>query len=70
MDLKKMLAAKDAAIPKSGFNLVELDDMAQPGEELTVIANYKTKSEATQAMADYKKQNPGVHVAIYASTDR
>lgn len=70
MDLKKMLAAKDKATPETGFNLVEMDDMARPGEALTVLAHYATRAAAERAMADYKKHNPGVRVAILGSNDR
>jgi hypothetical protein len=70
MDLKKMLAVKDKATPKTGFNLVELDAFARPSEELTVLAHYTTRSEAERAMADYKKANPGVQVAIFGANDK
>lgn len=70
MDLKTMLDAKDAVIPTAGFNLVELDEYASPGEGLTLLSHHETRPEAETARTAYLSENPGTKTAIYASTDR
>jgi len=70
MDIKSMLAAKDAMIPESGFNVVELDDFASPGEELTVLSHHDSRADAEAALKQYKKDQPKARLAIYGSTDK
>ena len=70
MNIETMLKAKDAVIPTEGFNLVELDEYAAPGEELTLVSHHDTKPEAEKARAAYAKENPGTKTAIYGKDDR
>lgn len=70
MDLKKLLKAKDAAIPAKGFNVVEIDSHGRPGEDLTVVDHCATRPEAEKAAKKYEKDNPGVSAVVYGPDDR
>lgn len=47
----KMIEDKNRHTPVSGFNLVGLDDLEPPGEQLYLIGNFPTMEEALAAQA-------------------
>lgn len=66
--IEKMLAAQEAAVPKSGFNVVQVDDMPMdPEDQLTVVGNFEKKSEALAELSKRERANPGLKYYVYAS---
>lgn len=61
-----MLKQKKAMTPKSGFNLVGLDDFELPGEQLFLIGQYKTEGEANAAKKKHDARNKDVKTFIYS----
>ncbi len=58
--------AMQAMIPKSGFNLVGLDDFERdPADELFLIGHFDTQEEAEAARADRLKSSPGLKMYVY-----
>lgn len=65
--MKAMLAQKKAMTPKSGFNLVGLDDFERPGEQLFIISSHKTQAEAERAQKKHHAKNPDTQTFIYGA---
>ena len=65
VDLDKMIANKESLIPKSGANLVELDDFEEPGEQLSLIAHYETAEEAEEAKRERLAVRPNQVLYVY-----
>lgn len=65
--IKAMLAQKKEMTPKTGFNLVGVDDYEKPGEQLFIISSHKTESEAKSAQTKYAKKEPEVQTFIYSA---
>jgi len=67
MDFDKRMKAKKAMTPKAGqgFNVVGIDTFEDPGEELYLIANVKTRAEAEKKLAAWKKKHLGEPAHIY-----
>ncbi len=53
MSMKAMQKDLQRFIPKTGFNLVGLDDFEKPGEQLYLINSYGSRAEAEKAMKAY-----------------
>lgn len=71
MDLKKMLKAKDAATPNSGFNLVGLDEFERDiAAAVYIISHHTSAADADAARAAFKKENPKEKTAILSSKSR
>jgi hypothetical protein len=70
LDFDKLMIAKQKFIPKSGFNLVEIDTMEDPAEAITLINNFKIKLEAEREMTRLKKKGDGLlNYYIYEPQD-
>lgn len=65
--MEKRLAAKAAATPSEGFNLVAFDDFEEAGEELTVVGHFATEAEAMAAKADRESADPDEKLFIYGA---
>jgi hypothetical protein len=65
-----MLAQKKEMTPKTGFNLVGLDDFEDPGEQLFLISSHKTEPEAKAAQKKYMSRNKDVKTFIYGSAGK
>jgi hypothetical protein len=65
--LQEMSRDKSALIPKKGFNLVGVDDMATPGEQLYLVANFATRGEAERAA---KSRQTTDKLYVYGPEDR
>lgn len=63
--MKKHLSAIEKLTPKTGYNLVGVDDYELPGEELYLVAHYKTAIEAAAARDARRKANPGKTYHVY-----
>lgn len=63
--IEAMLRQKQAMTPKSGFNLVGLDDYEKPGEQLFLISSHKTERDAVKAQKEYMKKNRDSQTFIY-----
>jgi hypothetical protein len=63
--LKKMMEEKRKLVPKSGYNLVGVDDFEMPGERLYLIGHYTTEEAANDALAAFQKRNPNEQAYIY-----
>ena len=72
MSFDKMLADKARFIPKSGFNLVGLDDFEEPGAQLILLAHYSTREKAEAGAAatakDFSHGDP-MRTFIYGPDD-
>ena len=55
--------------PKTGYNLVGLDDYEDPGEQLFLIGRYRTAKEALEAQKDHKQRNKDIRTFIYHGPD-
>lgn len=63
--LDKMKAEKKRWIPKTGYNVVGVDDFELPGEKLYLISHHGTEAEANRALAVFQKQNPEEAAYVY-----
>ena len=63
--LKAMKKDRENFTPKTGFNLVGVDDYEVPGEQLYLIQHCTTEEEAVAAMTARKKIRPREKVYIY-----
>ena len=63
------MAARDAATPKSGSNVVGVDDFEDPGFELYVISSHGGYEAADLALAGWKGENPGHTAYVYDSDE-
>lgn len=52
--LDKMLADRDEHTPKTGYNLVGIDDYEEPGKQLYLINHFDAYEEASEAQKKYK----------------
>ena len=64
--LKRM----DELTPKEGFNLVGVDPLGHPGEELYLIDHFDARGDATRALAAKKAADPGGTFYIYGPKGR
>jgi hypothetical protein len=53
--------------PKSGFNVVAVDDQELPGEALYLVAHYDDQKEAAQAARAYQAKS-GDKTYVYPAT--
>lgn len=67
MDVKKALEAIEEMTPKTGFNLVGVDDFEEPGEELYLVGHFDTREAADAAKTDRLRKNPDEVLHIYAA---
>jgi len=65
MSISKIFAAKKRMIPKTGANLVGLDDYEEPGEELYLIGHFPSLQAAEKAQKARKKNLPNEVTYIY-----
>jgi hypothetical protein len=65
VSISKILAAKKKMIPKTGANLVGMDDFEEPGDELYLIAHFPSAQAAEKAQAKRKKTHPGEVSYVY-----
>lgn len=63
--IKKNSGDKAKFIPKTGFNVVGVDDFELPGEKLYLIGHFKDDKSATESMSKFKRENPGETVHVY-----
>lgn len=63
--IKENAADKAKFIPKTGFNVVGVDDFELPGERLYIIGHFNEEKSAAEAMSKFKRENPGETVHIY-----
>ncbi len=68
--IDKMTANKKKFIPKEGFNVVGVDDYEDPGEQLFLIAHYKTEDVAKARLDRFKKNNPDTPAYVYGPDTR
>lgn len=66
--MRAMLKQKKEMTPKTGFNLVGLDDYEAPGEQLFLISAHKTKPEAVRAQKRYSVKSPETKTFIYGKS--
>ncbi|MGH9856324.1 MAG: hypothetical protein ACRD4B_00635 [Acidobacteriota bacterium] len=52
--LDKMMADRDKHTPKTGYNLVGIDDFEEPGKQLYLIGHFDTYDWALEAQKKYK----------------
>ena len=64
--LKEKSADKKKFIPKSGFNVVGVDDFEMPGEQLYLVGHFTDKKAAEAALARFQKANPDETAHIYS----
>lgn len=67
--LEAMQRDKEKWIPKSGYNVVGVDEMEVPGEQLFLVGTYVTREEANRALEAFQKRNPGHTAHVYSSED-
>lgn len=48
-----------------GYNLVEVDEFALPGEDLVRVSSHATRAEAESAKREQEQQHPGVTFYVY-----
>ena len=63
--LKAMKKDRERFTPKTGFNLVGVDDFERPGEQLYLIDHFPDRDAAEKALAARKKVRPREKVYIY-----
>ena len=64
------LKAKSKMIPKTGFNLVGVDDFErEPGEELYLIRNFPSREAAERAQKARKRTHPDEITHVYGPGD-
>ena len=63
--LDKMLAAKEAATPEEGYNLVVVDTFDELGADLTVVSHHATREEAEQAKVEAEAENDVDEFYVY-----
>ena len=64
---RAMLSAIEQATPRTGFNLVEVDQYEAPGEELVVHRHFESRQEAIDALNRYRARHPGNVFYVYAA---
>lgn len=57
-----MLDEKKEMIPKSGYNVIEVDDFAPLGEQLTCIKHFETRDEAEKFAKEHTSEEMPVYV--------
>ncbi len=65
MSVEKMLSAMERMTPKTGANVVGVDDFEDPGEELYLVKHCASVAEAEAYAKAYRKKHPDsdpVHV--------
>lgn len=66
MNVKKAIAAQEALIPESGYNLVGIDTYGSPDEQGPYLAgHYKDEAKAIAEKAAREAENPHVTYHIY-----
>lgn len=64
----KVLAEKKAMTPKTGYNLVGVDDFGKPDEQgLFLVGNFKTKEDAEAEKTVREHDNPDQKYFIYGA---
>ena len=65
-DIEQRLDLKAKLLPKTGYNLVVLDDYAETiPEELSLVKHFETLAEANAKLARLQKANPDTRYFIY-----
>jgi hypothetical protein len=57
-----ILKEKKEMTPKTGYNVVEFDDFAPPGEKLTCINHFETRVEAEKFVKEHTSEDMTVYV--------
>jgi hypothetical protein len=57
-----MLDEKKEMTPKSGFNVVQVDDFATLGEQLTCIGHFDTREDAEKFTKEHTSEEMPVYV--------
>lgn len=68
--LKPMSEDKAKFIPKTGYNVVGVDDFELPGEQLYLVRHFDDEAAATAAATKFKKDNPGEAAYVYGPGTR
>ncbi len=63
--IKENTADKAKFIPKTGFNVVGVDDFELPGERIYIVGHFNDEKLANAALAKFKKENPGETAYVY-----
>jgi hypothetical protein len=63
--LDLIMEAKAKMTPKTGFNVVGVDDFEMPGDELFLVGHYESKEDADHALAQAKAASPKTAYYIY-----
>ena len=64
--IEKFAALKEEALPKSGFNVVAVDDYDLDSPP-TVVAHSDSREEAERICIARQKQNPGMNYYVYGA---
>jgi hypothetical protein len=64
-----MIRDKQKFLPKTGYNVVGVDDFELPGEQLFLIGQYPTRDAAQRALERFQKENPGHTAHVYGPED-
>ena len=63
--LDVMLKDREKFIPKTGFNVVGVDEFEDPGEQLYLIGHAPTQGKAKRILAKFQRANPHDKAYIY-----
>lgn len=55
--LEEMRKDKGSVTPKTGYNVVGVDDFEPPGDQLYIIGHYESREEAEAALARWKESH-------------
>lgn len=56
---------KKEFIPRTGYNVVAVDDFELPGSQLYLIAHYADEAKAKATASRFQKVNPDEKVYVY-----
>ena len=63
--INKMREDMKRHTPKTGFNVVAVDDFEPAGEQIYLVAHRDTREEAEQALKDFQAKNKTDKAYIY-----
>lgn len=63
--LKEMQKDRERFTPKTGYNVVGVDDFERPGEQLYLISHHKDMAAAQAALEAFKARSKGDAAYIY-----
>jgi hypothetical protein len=67
--IELMVEDMERHFPKTGFNLVGIDDFNEPGEQLYLIAHFDTYEEALKAQKKYGEEYTTIYRPVKKSSD-